>query len=145
MPRTNFSGVEVGNFEALPAGKYHVKPTEVSLEEAGPNSKNPGSEYYHWTLTIQDGDLAGRKLFYNTSMLPQALFGIKGMLLNSGKFTQEQLDGECEWEPEDLLGVSYIAKVIVKKYNGDDTNDVKYLNPYEDGAVEASAGASRLP
>ena len=146
MPRTNFAGVEVGNFKPIPAGRYHVKATEVSLEEAGENSKNPGSEYYHWTLVVQEGEHADRKLFYNTSMLPQALFGIKGMLLASGKYSQEQLDGDCEWEPEDMLGVSFIAKVAVKKYNGEDTNDVKYLMPYGDGATATgSSGGSLLP
>lgn len=143
--KLNFADVETTNFDPVPKGKYHVKATDYELREAGENAKNPGSEYYNWELTIQDGEYANRKLFTNTSLLPNALFALKGMLQSTGKWTKEELDSaEFDFDPEEVLGVSIYAVVEVTTYNGDKVNNVKGFRTYE-GQKSTTSSGSVLP
>src|SRR5437588_13003186 len=108
--RVNLAGVETGN-DPVPAGRYLVKVTDCSEEEAGDKAKHPGSAYIKWELTIQSPEemtgvidldtkesktvkSQGRKLFVNTSLLPNALFAFKGILESSGHYSKEDLDGD---------------------------------------------------
>lgn len=143
--KLNFSDVETNNFDPLPKGKYHVKPTDYELKEAGENAKNPGSQYFNWTLTVQDGQYAGRKVFTNTSLLPTALFSLKGMCEATGKWTKEQLDSDdFDFEPDEIIGSSIYAVVEVTTYNGDKVNNIKGFRKY-DGAASTTSKADVLP
>jgi hypothetical protein len=128
--RVDFTGVSTG-FEAIPAGKYHVKVTNGEMKESGPSSKNPGAQYVAWELTVQSGDFTGRKLFLNTSLLPKALFGLKGLLAAVGHIDKED-QGEIDFEIEDVVGSDCVARVGVRKYEGEDRNDVKGVEPWDE-------------
>lgn len=145
--KVNFTDVQTNNFEALPAGVYHVRATDGEVRESGPNSKNPGSEYINWELTVQEGPYEGRKLWTNTSLLPQALFALKGMLEASGRFTDDQLSGDLDFEIDDVLGAEFKVKVTQREYNGDTQNDIKRFYRLEDGPAAAvqPASSSLLP
>lgn len=125
--RVNFSDVKTTDFEAFDAGTYAAKVTDGEIKESGPNSKNPGSEYINWELTLQDeGPLQGRKVWYMTSLLPHALFGLKGLCAATGRYTEEELEAEdFDFEIDDLIGLDVLVHVIKEKYNGEDVNRVK--------------------
>jgi hypothetical protein len=79
--------------DPLPTGKYHVAITDGEIRESGPNSKNPGSQYINFEFTVQSGDYEGRKVWANASLLPHALYTIKGILEALGyETTGNELD-----------------------------------------------------
>lgn len=144
--KVNFSDTESNSFSPIPKGKYHVKVTDYEVKEAGENAKNPGSQYINWECVVQDGAQEGRKLFTNTSLLPHALFALKGLLEATGKWSQEQLDSEdFDLEPDEVIGCDLIAVVELTKYNGDDVNNIKRFQRWNGSPSSVSTGGSVLP
>ena len=145
MVTINFADTGDLEFGTLPPGRYHVKVTEGEMRESGPNSKNPGSQYINWELTVQDGDYEGRKLWTNTSLLPHALFGLKALLLSTGKWDNTQLADSMDFEINDVLGASVVATVANRDYNGEQRNDVKRFAPYDAAKFSSESSNNLLP
>lgn len=153
--RLNFADVEVGNFDALPGGWYLVTVTDTDIKQAGEKAKHPGSDFVKFEYTIDEPETVevedeknggmkevkskGRKFFDNASLLPNALFTLKEILLAVG----EEADGELEFNPEDLHGQQIAVKVNVGTYDGEPTNNVKRRMPvatyYEKRGEEAGS------
>lgn len=136
--RVDFSGVDSSGFDPIPSGTYVAKVTDGELRESGPNSKNPGSQYINWEFTIQEGEYQGRKQWLNTSLLPQALFGLKGLLAATGKF---DVDGDLDFDIEDVIGSDVAIVVKTKTYDDELRNEVKKVKP----VGESSSDSSLLP
>lgn len=144
--KVNFSETETNNFEAIPRGTYPVKITDGEVKESGPNAKNPGSEYIKFEFTVQEGPYEGRKLWANASLLPHALFTLKGILAASGKYTDEELEAtELDFEIEDLIGAAMLVTVAVRDYNGEEQNDIKRYKKIDGANSQAAPSASALP
>lgn len=140
--KVNFTDVQTG-FEPIPSGHYLCYVTDGELGTAGEGAKHPGSEYINWTLTVAQGPLEGRKVFTNTTLLPHALFGLKGLLAATGKWSKEELDsGEFEFEIEDVIGTQVIAIVTVGTYQGEPTNNVKRFRQVSEEALTALGESS---
>lgn len=139
--RVNFADVEDG-FKPIPAGTYRARVTDGELRESGPNSKNPGSEYINWEFTISHGDFEGRKQWLNTSLLPHALFGLKGLIAATGKFTDEELaSDDFDFDINELLEGNPEVMIVVNQseYEGETRNNVKRVKPVTSAAeVEES-------
>jgi hypothetical protein len=167
MVRLNFTDTEAyGNSslgrDALPNGKYHVAITDVDVRESGPGAKHPGSEYWAIEFTVQEGDYKGRKMWTNATMLPHALYTIKGILEAIGR---ETTGNELEVEPDDLVNEELIVRAVkkgatqVRKSDGtmtdvDERNEVKGFytlasgigsSAPKKGAAVAASGGSLLP
>jgi hypothetical protein len=155
--RLNFTDTEkYGNsslgLDPLPTGKYHVAITDVETRESGPNSKNPGSEYLNIEFTVQAGEYEGRKLWVNATLLPHALYTIKGILEAIGI---ETTGNELEFEVEDLMNKELVVKankLAAGTVNGrelDERNEVKRFYRLDGESSKAAAssgkGSSLLP
>jgi hypothetical protein len=136
--RVDFSGTEVGNFDAIPAGSYVAKVTGGELREAGENAKYPGSQYINWEFTIQEGEYTGRKQWTNTSLREGALFGLKELLAATGKF---DVDGDLDFDIEDVIGSDVRISVRVKDYKGEAQNEVRRVKALD----AAESGSSLMP
>lgn len=146
MVTLNFADTGDIEYGAIPSGKYHAKITGGEMREAGPNSKNPGSQYVNWEFTIQQGEFESRKVWTNTSLLPQALFGLKALLLASGKYTKEDLAGELNFDIDSLTSADVVITVGQREYNGDIRNEVKRFNPFDAETFKSGANTgSMLP
>ncbi|MCW3991202.1 MAG: hypothetical protein NWE79_00705, partial [Candidatus Bathyarchaeota archaeon] len=67
----------------LDRGYYHFMVEEPPKKRF--TDDDPDRPYYAWVLTITEPEeLAGRKLFTNTTLQEHALFGFKRMLLGLG-------------------------------------------------------------
>jgi Protein of unknown function (DUF669) len=148
--RVNLTDVEDRTFEALPAGRYVVKVTDYEMRETKtkPENKLPGgTPMVNWEFTIVRNAKTGeethknRKLWMNTIIHERVLFNLKSFLKAAG-WTEEQLGGEIDFEPDECVGAEMIAVVSVREYNGQDTNDVKRVLPL---SAEAVAETSLLP
>lgn len=146
--RVNMSDVEVRDFEPVPSGKYHVAVTDGELKESGENAKNPGAEYIKWEFTIQDDAYAGQKLWANASLLPHALFTLKGLLAAVGYDTS----GEVDFEIDDVIGKELVVRVTKKGERTnpqtgetyDPSNEVKGYYKLDDPKASTGSG-SLLP
>jgi hypothetical protein len=130
-----------------PEGRYAVLVTGFEEREAGENAKNPGSAYISWELTVQQGEHQGRKFFQNTSLLPQALFGLKQLLLATEDWTEDDLNGKLEFDPNDVVGKEIGVKTVNKEYpkgSGEYNANVKRMFPVAQVA-EGDASDSLMP
>src|SRR3982751_6020655 len=86
--KLNFSAEEASSearsFEPLPSGKYHVKITDIETKECGPNSKNPGKNYWHIEHVVQDGPYENSKLWTNAMLFEGALYTLAQLLKATG-------------------------------------------------------------
>lgn len=71
--RVDFKGVE-GKLSPIPDGEYNAKVVEVTKEDG------QAAEYLKWTFELTDEEFEGRKVFLNTSLAPQALWNLRGLL-----------------------------------------------------------------
>jgi len=73
----DFTGVSDGDgFDPLPDGIYNCTVFEVTVKE---NKKKDG-HYLSWQLKVLDDGYNNRRVFFNTSLKPQALWKLKQVL-----------------------------------------------------------------
>jgi hypothetical protein len=70
----NMEGVQVSR--NIPEADYIGKPDSVTLE----TSDSSGNDYLDWEFVLTRGKYKGRKFHYNTSLQPQALWNLRGVL-----------------------------------------------------------------
>lgn len=126
MAKVNLAGIEVGDFEALPKGFY---PVRVSKYEE--KSSKKGKPYISWEFTVSaDHDSAGRKIWYNTSLQPQALWNLKRLLLAFG-IDEEDLEGEIDLEGEEYIDSEFVVRVDHRQYQGKTQQDIVGVYPQD--------------
>jgi hypothetical protein len=108
----DFSGVESGG-KAVPDGAYEVEVVEVT-EEEGADSGNP---YLKWKFRITEGDSKGAALYDNTSLQPQALWRLKGLLEVLGV---EVPDSSMELDLAEYTGQTLTVTVVNEEFQGRD-------------------------
>lgn len=132
--RINLTDIDDRAFEALPAGRYVIKVTDYEMREVKNDGKVPkGTPMINWEFTVQsarDGDTqyANRKVWMNTVIHERSLFNLKGLLRASGAYTAEQLEGELDFEPDEVLGAEVMGVVVQREYppgSGEMTNDLR--------------------
>jgi len=113
----DFTGVQGGDFEPLPKGKYNATVFEVTEEES-----KAGKPYLSFQFKIQDEGFNNRRAFLNASLQPQALWNVKGILKNLGV---EGLDGQFELDLDDLAGKPCQILIGHEVYEGETRDRVK--------------------
>jgi len=122
----DFGAVEDTAFEALPKGMYPCTIAECEFTY----SQSKGNPMWTLQLEVSEGEYAGRKLF-NHLVFAGAGLGITKQ--NLGRIKPELL--EAPFSPDDqeviagMLGLAVNAKVTVRKYEGEDRNNVQGLFP----------------
>lgn len=123
--RVNFEGVETR--AKIPDGQYHVKVDETSVEEG---DKAP---YIKWVFEIvEDGKFQGRKLFYNTSLAPQALWNLRNLLETLGVETP---DKETELDLDSYSDLELMVRVENEVWDGKERPKVTDFSPIEETAT----------
>ncbi len=113
------------SFEVLPRGTYDV--TVDSVEFGTSSSGNP---MWTWVLEVNDGEFAGHKLFFHTVFAGKGLARTKKVL---SAIAPELFQGP--FDPSDpevtgsLVGKQARARVDVRKYEGEDRNNVRDILP----------------
>lgn len=107
--KVDFSDVETRVL--LPEGDYHVKVEEVTEEESG-----EGNAYLKWTFRTMDDDKAidNKPLWYNTSLLPQALWNLRGLLEALGV----EIEDDMELDLDEYADLECMVSVEHEKYEG---------------------------
>lgn len=145
--RLNLTQVEDRDFEAIPSNRYRLRIADYEMKQVKQEGgKLPqGTPMINWEFTVisnaKTGDetYANRKLWMNTPIHDKTLFNLKALMRASGKYTDEELVGEIDFEPDDIVGSEVIGVVGQREYNGDTVNDVKRVLPLtSDERQEAS-------
>ena len=116
--KVNVNLDDVKELQPVPAGNYVCKVI------AGEVKEGPKGKYIAWTLEICEGEFAGQQLWHNTSLVPNAQFGLK-RFLQACRFEW----GKSSFNTEDVFGSEVIVKVVVKDYEGAPKNKVKGFIP----------------
>lgn len=90
-------------------GDYHVKVKEV-IQEEGQNG-----DYLSWKFTVIGGKHDGATLYYNTSLLPQALWNLKSLLET---LEVDIPDDEFDLDDDDVVDRELMVTVEHDTYNG---------------------------
>lgn len=117
----DFTGIKNndGDFEPLEDGIYNVSVFEISVKE---NNAGDG-HYLSWQLKVQDSGYENRRLFFNTSLKPQALWKLKQVV--------ERLAPDKDWSSK----VS-VTKIINTMEGLPARAEVSYNNEYENNNVD---------
>jgi Protein of unknown function (DUF669) len=105
----DFTGVESGG-KAVPDGSYEVEVAEVTEEES-----SEGNPYLKWKFRISEGPCKGSLLYENTSLQPQALWKLKGLLECLG---EEIPDSTMKIDISDYVEKTMAVNVVNETYEG---------------------------
>lgn len=122
----DLSGIVTREFEALPAGRYPVEVLDVTREI----SKN-GNPMLNWQFSVVGGEFDGRRLFTNTMLMDSSLWKLRMFLLALG-YDEADLEGPIELELEELIGLTALARVAQRVYEGELRNEIRALSPLEE-------------
>jgi hypothetical protein len=143
--RVNLTDIDDRSFDPLPGGQYLLRVTGYEQRAVKNDGKVPaGTPMLNWEFTVvsdKSGDekFANRKVWMNTVIHERSLFNLKGLLRASGVYSSEQLDGELDFEPEDIVNSVVVGAVVQREYNGNTVNDIKRIS-----AVNANEAADSL-
>lgn len=141
----DMSDIKGGDFDAIPAGAYPVVVSDWSTTETKNEGKIPaGTPGINWEFTITEGDFENRKLWTNHWIHPNTLGFLKTFLLKAGAYTEDELNESFKLDPDKVLGKELVAIVVIKKYKGDDKNEIKKFKAKGEAAA-ATSGGSLLP
>lgn len=128
-----------GSFELIPEGPRHLRLREVDGSKEGPSGP-----YWVWEFeSVEDDEYKNRRLWLNTSLAEQALFGLQGAFAAFGVST--------ETDTEDLLGqvvLGIVGQRTIQKgeRKGELTNEITKLKPKKDNfEVPEDLAASEQP
>jgi hypothetical protein len=131
----DFSQVGDSNFVVLPRGVYDAQVDDCTYGL----SQSSGNPMWTWKFEIEGGEFNGRKLFSHSVFTPAAMprtkkvIGVVAPELLNGPFNPKEVA-----ESGVLLGRKVRIRLDVKKYEGQDRNNVRdVLAP----AAEAGGGS----
>ncbi len=115
----NLTGVKTEGFDAVPPGRYPAAVYEVEQKFG----KESGQPYLNWTFRVTDGDFEGRRIWYMTSLKPEALWNFKRTAIALGE-DEALLEGEYEIELGDFQGKECVIQVANETYKGETRSKV---------------------
>lgn len=125
-PVVDFSGIQSAP-KPVEGGKYPVRLAEYSYDASG--------NYYKCKLAIAEGDYAGRPLYTNKSLKPQALWAMREMCLAFG--IEEEVLSSPDVDLDEVLAtiveddMTALAIVGVKIHEEKEVNEVKSIKPWD--------------
>lgn len=123
----DFSGVETQ--ANLPEQDFVLEVDEVELK----TSNNSGENYLSFTFKVAEGKYAGKKVWHNCSLQPQALFNLRGVLEALGL---EVPQGPLELDPADLIGMQCGGAIQNEMFEGKKKARVVEFFPADDVGEE---------
>lgn len=126
---------ENASFPVIPRGTYPALIDDLTF---GPSSK--GNPMWTVVLEISEGEQQGRKLFYHLPFMKDMMPRVKKFLvrIGAGDLANSPFNPEEVANQGILVGKACQVRVDIRKYEGQDRNNVKDVLPPSDGSVGAS-------
>ena len=116
MPVVRVDLSEAKSFEPLPEGAYLVAVTGVEAKQSV-----AGEGMLNWTLTVQDGEFTGRKVWLNTMTEGKGAFRLVQLL----DAVYQAPEGEqIDLDPQDVIGCELTVTVKQRPYEDRIQNEV---------------------
>lgn len=125
----DFNDTEDGDFELMPRAMYNciVEELEYTRSEKSENAM------WAWVLEVEDGEFAGRKLFFYTVFEGKGKPRTKKILSRvAPELLESPFDPQQIADDGILLGRRVRARVGTNRYEGEMRNNVKDLFEAED-------------
>ncbi len=120
----DFDNVEETTFEALPRGTYSCTIAECEFTY----SQASGNPMWTLQLEVSEGEYAGRILYSHLVFAGKGLGFTKRQLSRiAPEIVEKPFDVQDIDVISQMLGKNLRAKVTVRKYEGNDTNNVRDL------------------
>lgn len=117
----DFTGVETGG-KAVPDGNWLAEVVSVEEKEGSES----GEPYLKWKWKVKEGPGKGGAVYDNTSLQPQALWKLRGLLESLGF---DVPDGAMDFDESDAVGEEAILEIVNEQYNKkDQPRVVSYLS-----------------
>ena len=116
--KANAAEGEQGNFPPIPEGEYVLACADVK-----DRTTKTGRAMATLELIVADGPYEGRKLWHNVTMIPAGEAG-HGLLVQALKAFGLAFDGQLDFDTQDFKGQGCRAKVVVKTYEGKQSNEI---------------------
>jgi len=105
----DFTGVESGG-KAVPDGSWLAEVISVEEKEG----QDSGAPYLKWKWKVLKGPGKGGTVYDNTSLQPQALWKLRGLLESLGFKVPE---GAMDFDPDDVVGELATLVIVNEDYN----------------------------
>lgn len=120
---------ELPSFDPVPPGVYPVFLQEADFGQ----SQRSGKDMVTWVFEIPEGhEYGGRRFWYHTVLEKTGLNRLKRLLVRIAPDVDLSAF-DPETTPQTLLGKRAQAKVGMRMYQGEKTNNVKDILPPKDG------------
>ena len=148
MPELNFNSenfAPIGDFSPLPIGEYLCTITSSEKKQTNPKDGRVQSSYINLTLTIQDGEYKGRKLFHGLH--------IDNPSVEAAEIAKRTLSAICAITgvprpkmTEELHDKPFVVKVSIRPASGayQPTNEIKAWK-YADGSSIKQKSTNSVP
>lgn len=125
----DFEGVDVsgGRFR-IPEDDYLMKVAEASQEES-----REGNDMIKWVFEGLEGKAKGKKFFVYTSLLPEALWKLRGLLEALG---QDVPDSAYDIDLDELIDLELVCSVTDEEYENKMSSKVTDWQPAEEAEEE---------
>lgn len=121
-------------FAVLPEGPATLTVEEITEEEG----QESGQPYLKWTLAADSDEGPKGKVWENTSLQPQALFKLRGML---EAFGFEIPDKAMDVDLDELIGCQCRGDIVHEEYKGKNKAKVDTYYPIEETPPEPAPKA----
>lgn len=136
---------EFVGYEILPNGWYLARINDAEVRIAGDKAKNPGSEYISWEFYILDEEYKGRRVWHITTLIPDKLGGLKGLLKSTGEYSDSELNSdELEFDLDDLSAGDVTVAIKVGRRKNKNTDEFDNVVKATKLASELQAGDSSM-
>jgi Protein of unknown function (DUF669) len=124
----DFTNVRTLDMNPLPAGEYYLQVVSCIQKMS-----STGKAMLEWRYRVVGGQFENRQLFQNTMLQPENLWKLKQNLVGLG-FTDDDLGGNIQLEPSEMIGLECYAIVTQREYNNQMRNEVSRLISIDDYA-----------
>jgi plastocyanin len=130
----DFTGVESGG-KAVPDGVYELEVQGIEINEG------EKGQYLTWkSKVVSEGAAKGGIVYDNTSLTPQALWRLKGLLECLGV---DVPDSSMELDLEEYVGMKFTATIANENYQGKDRPKIaQYGGEVTEGEESGSSAKS---
>ena len=132
MARIKVNMDEIPDFQMPEAGKHRSKLVDCEKEIS-----QAGNDMLVWKWEVTEGDSEGRTINSYTSLLDDALGGLKTHLKAFG------FDGEVDVDTDKLIGKKATLVVVKRKYRDRDTGEEKESSSVANVLPDSKAAASK--
>lgn len=134
MPKIKVNMDEIPDFQSVAPGRHRSKLT--SCEEA---TSNAGNDMLTWEWEVIEGEQKGNTIKSYTSLLDDALGGLKNHLKAFG------FSGEVDVDTKTLVGKTAIIIVVERKYRDKDTGEEKTGSQIKTVLPDGTEGKGNKP